>query len=138
MCLWRRRPARTLPLLFTRGTNLWPSHPESERPFASSIVHLALGELRTMEQVKQQSLLWAKQPTWVVGAFAAVAMLLAALGLFGVLTHTVTQQRRELALRVSLGACPADIVTRTLRSAFSMLLGGLTLGLAGAFARSAA
>jgi len=96
--------------------------------------HLPLGNVKTMEQVKQQSMLWAKQPTWVVGAFAGVAALMAALGLYGVLANSVTQQRREIGIRMALGARPGDVVARTLRSAFTMLLVGLAAGLAGAFA----
>jgi putative ABC transport system permease protein len=96
--------------------------------------HLPLGEVRTMEQVKEQSTVWAKQPTWAVGAFAGVAALLAALGFYGVLAHAVTQQRREIGIRMALGARPADVVSHTLRGALSMLLLGLAIGLAGAFA----
>jgi putative ABC transport system permease protein len=96
--------------------------------------HLPLGDVRTMEQVKQQSTLWAQQPTWVVGVFAGVAALLAALGLYGVLAHSVTQQRREIGIRMALGARPGNVVSHTLRSAFSMVLIGLAAGLAGAFA----
>jgi putative ABC transport system permease protein len=96
--------------------------------------HLPLGNAKTMEQVKQQSMLWAKQPTWVVGAFAGVAALMAALGLYGVLANAVTQQRREIGIRMALGARPGDVVSHTLRSAFAMLLVGLVAGLAGAFA----
>ncbi len=96
--------------------------------------HLPLGDVRTMEQVKQHSTLWAKEPTWAVGVFAAVAALLAALGLYGVLAHAVTQQRREIGIRMALGARRGDVVSHTLRSAFSMLLIGLAAGLAGAFA----
>jgi hypothetical protein len=95
---------------------------------------LPLGEVRTMEQVKEQSMVWAKQPTWVVGAFAGLAALMAALGLYGVLAHAVTQQRREIGIRMALGARPGDVVWHTLRSALSMLLVGLGIGLAGAFA----
>jgi predicted lysophospholipase L1 biosynthesis ABC-type transport system permease subunit len=96
--------------------------------------HLPLGEVRTMEQVKEQSTVWAKQPTWAVGAFAGVAALLAALGFYGVLAHAVTQRRREIGIRMALGARPADVVSHTLRGALSMLLLGLAIGLAGAFA----
>jgi putative ABC transport system permease protein len=96
--------------------------------------HLPLGDLMTMEQVKQQSILWARQPTWVLGAFAGVAALMAALGLYGVLANAVTDQRREIGIRMALGARPGDVVSHTLRSALSMLLVGLAAGLAGAFA----
>jgi putative ABC transport system permease protein len=94
--------------------------------------HLPLADVRTMEQVKEHSTLWAKQPTWVVGAFAGVAALMAALGLYGVLAHAVTQQRREIGIRMALGARPGEVVSHTLRSALSMLLVGLAAGLAGA------
>ena len=87
-----------------------------------------------MEQVKERSVLWAKQPTWVVGAFAGVAALLAALGLYGVLAHAVTEQRREIGIRMALGARPGDVLSHVLRNAFSMLVVGLAGGLAGAFA----
>jgi predicted permease len=96
--------------------------------------NLPLGDVMTMEQVKDQSMLWARQPTWVVGAFAGVAALLAALGLYGVLAHAVTQQRREIGIRMALGASSGDVLSHILRSAFAMLIVGLAGGLAGAFA----
>ena len=96
--------------------------------------NLPLSDVGTMEQVKEQSMLWARQPTWVVGAFAGVAALLAALGLYGVLAQVVTQQRHEIGIRLALGARQGDVLSHVLRSAFSMLLVGLAAGLAGAFA----
>ena len=96
--------------------------------------HLPLGDVMTMEQVKERSILWARQPSWVLGAFAGVAALMAALGLYGVLANAVTDQRREIGIRMALGARPGDVVSHTLRSALSMLLVGLAAGLAGAFA----
>jgi ABC-type antimicrobial peptide transport system permease subunit len=59
---------------------------------------------------------------------------MAALGLYGVLAHSVTQRRREIGIRMALGARPSNVVSHTLRSALSMLLVGLAGGLAGAFA----
>jgi predicted permease len=94
---------------------------------------LPLGEVRTMEQVKERSMMWATQPTWAVGVFAGLAALMAALGLYGVLAHSVTQQRREIGIRMALGARPGDVLSHTLRNALSMLLVGLAVGLAGAF-----
>jgi ABC-type antimicrobial peptide transport system permease subunit len=59
---------------------------------------------------------------------------LAALGLYGVLAHAVTQQRREIGIRMALGARPNEVVSYVLRNALSMLIVGLAGGLAGAFA----
>lgn len=95
--------------------------------------HLPLGDEKTMKQVKEQSLLWAKQPTWVVGAFAAVAALLAALGLYGILAYSVAQQRREIGIRMALGADQGAVLSYILRNALSVLIVGLVVGLAGAF-----
>jgi predicted permease len=96
--------------------------------------NLPLADVRTMEQVKEQSMLWARQPAWVIGAFAAVAALLAALGLYGVLAHAVAQQRREIGIRMALGARQREVLSHVLRDALSMLVIGLAGGLAGAFA----
>jgi putative ABC transport system permease protein len=96
--------------------------------------HLPVGDVRTMKQVKEQSMLWLRQPAWVVGAFAGVAALLAALGLYGVLAYAVTEQRREIGIRMALGARQADVLSHVLRNSLSMLIVGLAAGLVGAFA----
>ncbi|HUP05252.1 MAG TPA: ABC transporter permease, partial [Bryobacteraceae bacterium] len=96
--------------------------------------NLALADVRTMEQVKQRSMLWAMEPTWVMAAFAGVSALLAALGLYGVLAHAVTQQRREIGIRMALGAQPRNVLSHVIRGAFSMILLGLAGGMAGALA----
>jgi putative ABC transport system permease protein len=95
---------------------------------------LPIGDIRTMEQIRDRSLSGAKQPTWVIGAFAFVAALLAALGLYGVLAHTVTQQRREIGIRMALGARSIDVLQRVLRNGLALVSIGLVLGLAGSFA----
>lgn len=96
--------------------------------------NLPLGDVRTMEQIHERSLTGAKQPAWVIGAFAAVAALLAALGLYGVLAHAVTQQRREIGIRMALGARASDVLGHILRGAMSTVAIGLALGLLGALA----
>ena len=96
--------------------------------------NLPIGDIRTMEQIRDRSLSGAKQPTWVIGAFALVAALLAALGLYGVLAHSVTQQRREIGIRMALGARSTDVLQRVLRSGLVLVAVGLALGLLGTFA----
>jgi putative ABC transport system permease protein len=72
----------------------------------------------------------------LIGVFALVAVLLAVLGLYGVLSHAVIQQRKEIGLRLALGATPGKVVAHILRDALFMVVVGLGLGLAGALALS--
>ena len=95
---------------------------------------LPLGPVSTMREVKDRSFTDTTQSAWVIGAFAIVAALLAAFGLYGVLAQTVTQQRREIGIRMALGAGPGEIVSRVLRKAVAMVAVGLAIGVAGAFA----
>jgi putative ABC transport system permease protein len=95
---------------------------------------LPLGDVRTMEQVKELNLSAKTAPAWIIGAFAIIAALLASLGLYGVLSHAVNQGRREIGIRMALGARAGDVLSRVLRNAAGMVLIGLLIGLAGAFA----
>ena len=94
---------------------------------------LPLGDVRTMAQVKALTLTGRTQPAWIIGAFAGVAALLAALGLYGVLSHAVNQRRREIGIRMALGAGPGDVLAHVLKGAGWMVAVGLAIGLAGAF-----
>jgi predicted permease len=95
---------------------------------------LGVANVQTMAHVKAQSLSGVAEPTWVIGAFAAVALFLAALGLYGVLAHSVTQQRREIGIRLALGASAHDVLGRVAAQALVMIAIGLSVGLVGAFA----
>jgi ABC-type antimicrobial peptide transport system permease subunit len=68
----------------------------------------------------------------VVAGFALVAMVLAAIGLYGVLSYSVSQRLRELAIRAALGAQRADLVRLVLREGLSVTLTGIVLGILGA------
>ena len=127
-------PRQNLHLVVRTRGEPWIAMPAIREAVRQLDPHLPLGDVRTMEQVKAKSMNWATQPTWTVGAFAGLAALMAALGLYGVLAHSVTQQRREIGIRMALGARPGDVMSRTLRSALIMLLVGLAGGLAGAWA----
>jgi putative ABC transport system permease protein len=96
--------------------------------------NLPLGDVATMEEVRDESLSGASRPAELIGVFAAIALLLAAIGLYGVLSHTVTLRRREIGIRMALGAGATDVFTKVLRNALSMVTVGLVLGLLGTFA----
>jgi putative ABC transport system permease protein len=74
--------------------------------------------------------------TWLMTGFAALAVVLATLGLFGVITYLVRQRRREIGIRAALGARPAQIRRMVLGQGLAVALGGVAVGLAGALATS--
>ena len=95
---------------------------------------LPLGDGATMGQVRDSTLSGTSRPAGLIGAFAAIAVLLAGIGLYGVVSHAVTQRRREIGIRMALGARSCDVLSGVLRDACAMVAVGLAIGLLGAFA----
>jgi ABC-type antimicrobial peptide transport system permease subunit len=96
--------------------------------------HLPLGETATMQQIKDETLSGVSRPAGLIAAFAGAAVLLAGIGLYGVIAYSLTQRRKELGIRMVLGARPATVLADVLRNALAMVSVGLVLGLAGAYA----
>jgi ABC-type antimicrobial peptide transport system permease subunit len=88
-----------------------------------------VSSLRTMEWYLDDSLAQRRFNTWIVGLFAATALLLAAIGTYGVMAFAVTSRTRELGVRAALGASPGDLVRMVLRQGLLLTLAASAIGL---------
>jgi predicted permease len=94
---------------------------------------LPVSDLRTMETRIADSLVARRSPALLAGLFSAIAVLLTAIGTYGVLSFAVAQRRREIALRMALGARPEQIRAQFVSLALRLLAVGMALGLLGAW-----
>lgn len=83
----------------------------------------------TLEQYRSTSLIPLQISTVLVGSISLFALVLAAIGLYGAVTYTVAARRRELAIRISVGADPSRVATLVVRSTIKLIALGLTIGL---------
>ncbi|HKR10477.1 MAG TPA: ABC transporter permease, partial [Pyrinomonadaceae bacterium] len=92
-----------------------------------------ISNVNTMEQLVAQSMAQRRFGMFLLGAFAMLALLLAAIGIYGVVSYSVTQRTQEIGVRMALGANAADVLKMVLRSGMSLALIGVALGIAGSF-----
>jgi putative ABC transport system permease protein len=95
--------------------------------------NLPLADVKTMDQILNESKGGDRFTALLFGGFAAIALLLAALGIYGVMSFAVAQRTREIGLRVALGADNSHVFTLILREGMILALIGLALGLAGSY-----
>jgi ABC-type antimicrobial peptide transport system permease subunit len=127
-----------------RATNVFVVTRTSQRPeaFAGSLrqlvraadPELAIDDIRSMETRVAESLIARRSPAVLAGIVAGVALLLAALGTYGVLSYTIAQRRREIGVRMALGAETGQIRTQFLSLGLRLLAAGILLGVMGAWA----
>ena len=115
------------------------SNPESLiQPVSKAIYSIdnqqALTDVQTMDQVLTQSLSGRRFNMTLLLAFAGVALMLAAVGVYGVMNYTVTLRRRELGIRMALGAARMDVLRLVLGQGLTLTLIGVGAGLIAAYA----
>jgi putative ABC transport system permease protein len=88
--------------------------------------------VRTMDEVAAESIAEPRFRAQLVGAFAAIALILASVGVFGVLAFSVGRRTREFGIRMALGAQWIDLIGLVLKAGFKMVGGGIAAGLAAA------
>jgi putative ABC transport system permease protein len=95
---------------------------------------IPLYEVRTMEDRMQRAVVSQRAAMILLSAFAIVAMLLAVVGIYGVISWGVVQRTREMGVRMALGALRRDVMWLVLRRCSLLVLAGVSLGLLGSFA----
>ena len=93
-----------------------------------------LVRVRTMEENMAATVAQPRFRTWLIGIFAAVALVLAAVGVYGVMSYTVTQRTNEIGIRVTLGAQPEDVFKAIVGEGLRLALAGVAIGTVAALA----
>ncbi len=112
--------------------------PDSVRKSVEAVVQsldsdLPVSDVRTMDQLVHQSLASDRFRAFLFGGFAAVALVLAALGIYGVMSFTVAQRTHEIGLRMALGAGRGRVVREILAEGLTTALIGAAIGSIGAY-----
>jgi putative ABC transport system permease protein len=93
-----------------------------------------LVKVRTMEENMATTVAQPRFRTWLIGILAMLALVLAAVGVYGVMSYTVTQRTSEIGVRVALGAQPQDVFRIIVGEGLRLALFGVAVGLAAALA----
>jgi putative ABC transport system permease protein len=113
--------------------------PESVMPAARARIRaldptLPVSAVRTADEVIAQSIVPARSSMVLLACFAGLALVMAAVGVYGVLSYTISLRKREMGIRLALGAEPAGLLALMLRHGLRQAAMGLALGVAGALA----
>lgn len=94
---------------------------------------LPFGDIKSLQSEIDSSVDEPRFRAMLIGTFALLALILAAVGLYGLISYTVTQRTREIGIRVALGAAPRQVLLPVVREGITLALAGIGIGLAGAF-----
>src|SRR3989441_10701042 len=90
--------------------------------------------IRTMDDLLSETVAQPRLQTWLLSLFAGVALILAAVGLYGVLAYTVTHRHREIGIRLALGASKRNVLSLVIAQGMKLALAGMAIGILAALA----
>jgi putative ABC transport system permease protein len=127
-----QRSSNALTVFYRSSTDPASLNTSVERAIHSIDPTLPVFGQRTMEELLADSTVRRKVVLWLMGAFAAVALLLAAIGTYGVMSVAASRRVREIGIRMALGAQRRDIVRLIVRPGLTLAVAGVAAGVLGA------
>jgi predicted permease len=128
-----QKPLRLITLVITTGPDPMNLVPAIRSAILSVDKDQPLTEVQTMKEIISKSVSLQRFETLLIVSFAAIALILAAAGIYGVISYSVTQRSREMGIRIALGASGGQVIRTALSATAIPILFGLAVGWAASF-----